>query len=262
VSVTDNLPAALTYVSASGTGWTCANAGQAVTCTLPGAFAVGQNSAISLVTTPGAGAVPSVTNTASVAGTGNDPNPANNTSSASTPVSAGALLSITKTLVGGTLTAGSHATYTISVHNAGPSPAEGVVVTDDLPSGLTYVSGTGDGWTCTNAGQVVTCSLAGSLAVGADASISLVVLVSAAAGGSIANTATVSSTTSLDGNSTTTASTPAVVVAAGGGGGGGGGHLAWTGFDPSGLLGIGLGLLAAGLLLMRRRSRRPATGGR
>jgi len=48
-----------------------------------------------------------------------------------------------------------------------------VIVTDPLPNGETFVSGTGgavpDDWTCTAAGQLVTCSLPGPLRVGTEA---------------------------------------------------------------------------------------------
>lgn len=70
-SVVDTLPAGLTFVSASGTGWTCSNVGQVVTCTNSTAIAAGAAApAISLVVLPGATAVPSVVNSATVAGGG------------------------------------------------------------------------------------------------------------------------------------------------------------------------------------------------
>jgi uncharacterized repeat protein (TIGR01451 family) len=70
-TVVDTLPAGLTFVSAAGTGWTCSAVGQVVTCTNSTAIAAGASSAaIALVVTPGAAAVPTVTNTATVAGGG------------------------------------------------------------------------------------------------------------------------------------------------------------------------------------------------
>ena len=49
--------------------------------------------------------------------------------------------------------------YQVDVANAGPSDAAAVTVTDTLPAGVTFVSATGTGWTCTNAGNVsVTCT--------------------------------------------------------------------------------------------------------
>lgn len=43
------------------------------------------------------------------------------------------------------------------------------MVTDPLPTGLTYVSAAGDGWACAQPDGTVTCTLAGDVAVGADA---------------------------------------------------------------------------------------------
>jgi uncharacterized repeat protein (TIGR01451 family) len=39
---------------------------------------------------------------------------------------------------------GTNAVYTITVTNAGPSSADGVVVADAMPAGLLFVSNTGD----------------------------------------------------------------------------------------------------------------------
>ncbi len=70
-TVVDTLPAGLTFVSAAGTGFTCSNAGQVVTCTSSTVIAAGASgSSISLVVTPGLGAVPSVANTAAISGGG------------------------------------------------------------------------------------------------------------------------------------------------------------------------------------------------
>ena len=52
-------------------------------------------------------------------------------------------LAITKTGPA-SVVAGTNVVYTITVTNAGPSNAEGVVVTDVTPTGLTFVSNTGD----------------------------------------------------------------------------------------------------------------------
>src|SRR5688572_32344696 len=44
------------------------------------------------------------------------------------------------------------------VRNVGTLPAPGpMTLTDTLPAGLTYVSGTGSGWSCSAAEQTVTC---------------------------------------------------------------------------------------------------------
>ena len=67
----------------------------------------------------------------------------------------------------GQLTQGQNASYTIGVTNLGPSIANSpTVVTSTLPAGLTYVSGTGDGWSCEGIGQKVTCTSTTALSAG------------------------------------------------------------------------------------------------
>jgi uncharacterized repeat protein (TIGR01451 family) len=66
-TVTDTLPAGLSYVSAAGTGWTCGAVAQVVTCTHPGAIASGASlPPITLSVSVAANAPASVTNTAAV----------------------------------------------------------------------------------------------------------------------------------------------------------------------------------------------------
>ncbi|MCC6931569.1 MAG: DUF11 domain-containing protein [Gemmatimonadaceae bacterium] len=190
ITVTDILPAGLTYVSAAGTGFTCAAAGQTVTCTAPGPMTVGQSVGITLTVAVEGAALPTVTNTARVATPG-DINPDNNTSSVSTSVASGIDLAIGK--VAGTLITGTNGTFTLDVRNVGTGATTGTItVSDNLASGLTFVSGTGSGFSCSAAGQLVTCTRATSLAPGQSVSLVLTVAVSASAGTAIANTATVS----------------------------------------------------------------------
>src|SRR2546425_1042351 len=65
-------------------------------------------------------------------------------------------LSITKTDNPDPVNAGATLTYTVTVTNGGPSTAANVQVTDNLPAGVTFQSASGTGWTCMQAGGVVT----------------------------------------------------------------------------------------------------------
>lgn len=89
ITVTDNLPAGLTYSSATGTGWTCNAVGQAVQCTTSQSLAGGASSAITLTVAVGSTAYPQVTNTASVS-CADDGNAENNSSTDVTTVQMGA----------------------------------------------------------------------------------------------------------------------------------------------------------------------------
>ena len=78
--------------------------------------------------------------------------------------------------------------FTISVTNRGPDTATGVIVTNVLPAGLTFVSATTSQGTCANAAGTVTCNL-GVLNANGVASITLVA--SATGAGNLSNTAVV-----------------------------------------------------------------------
>jgi uncharacterized repeat protein (TIGR01451 family) len=102
-------------------------------------------------------------------------------------------LIITKTHTGN-FVVGTNGTYTIGISNIGGTASAGTyTVTDTLPAGLTFVSATGTGWTCSNVGQIVTCTNATVIAAGASGpSITLVVLPGDAAVPTVTNTAVVS----------------------------------------------------------------------
>ncbi|WP_207916026.1 DUF11 domain-containing protein, partial [Natronoflexus pectinivorans] len=96
-------------------------------------------------------------------------------------------LSITKTVNNEMPNVGSNVVFTITVTNNGPSNATGVVVTDNLPSGYTYVSDNGDAAT-TVVGNDVIWNI-GSLANGATQSLDITATVLAS--GDYDNTANV-----------------------------------------------------------------------
>jgi uncharacterized repeat protein (TIGR01451 family)/fimbrial isopeptide formation D2 family protein len=91
---------------------------------------------------------------------------------------------------------GQQGTYTLKVTNHGPSSADGpITVTDTLPTGMSFVSGTGVDWTCSAIAQVVTCVNPNSLANGAMTTITLIVTILPDIALSVKNTVCVSSPT-------------------------------------------------------------------
>jgi uncharacterized repeat protein (TIGR01451 family) len=84
---------------------------------------------------------------------------------------------------------GSNLIYTIVVSNTGAADSTGVMVSDLLPSGTTFISARASQGTCTNAGGVVTCQV-GTVTGGTNATIAIVV-VPTTAGVVLTNQATV-----------------------------------------------------------------------
>lgn len=171
VVVTDTLPAGVTYVAATPTQGSCTQSAGTVTCNL-GNLDSGDSATITIVvkpTQPG-----TITNVAAIDGAQPDPNDTNDKAKVTTTVAAAANLSIVKTASPNPVLVGQNLTYGLSVGNAGPSPATGVVVTDTLPAGVTYVSASSTLGSCSQAAGVVTCNL-GALAVSGTATITIVV---------------------------------------------------------------------------------------
>ncbi|WP_164519589.1 DUF7507 domain-containing protein [Nocardioides ferulae] len=109
-----------------------------------------------------------VSNTATVTGTTPDDDTVTDEDSTLTPIVATvADIKVKKTVDDATPQVGGTLTYTLTVTNNGPGVADDVVVTDALPSGVTFVSAEAP---CTKTGTTVRCEL-GALA--ADESVAL-----------------------------------------------------------------------------------------
>ena len=149
VVVTDTLPAGVTLVSTSG----CAEDPNGVpTCTL-GSLVAGAAANVTVVVDVDPAISGTITNNASVASSTTDPDGANNATSEDTEVQPIADLAIVKSDSVDPV-AGQTFSYSLDVTNNGPSTANGVEITDVLPSGLVFNSSP-DG--CTEAGGTVTC---------------------------------------------------------------------------------------------------------
>jgi large repetitive protein len=135
----DLMPAGLVYVSHStatgtytpGTGvWAIGN------------LANGSSATLTVTATVTQAAVPSVTNVGIVSGNESDPNLSNNTDPETITPNVVTDLRIVKTVDNSTPVVGTNVTFTVVVHNDGPSDATGVLAYDLLPPGLVYVSHT------------------------------------------------------------------------------------------------------------------------
>ncbi len=208
--LTANLPAGVTFVSATGSGnstfnattgiWTIGNMASNGTATLTVVLTVGASASDSLV----------ISNTASLSTvTETDSNALNNTQTVTTNVDRSVDIVVTKMANAATVNAGSgvgNLVYTVTATNAGVSDATGVTLSDfdilaaNLPAGVSFVSATpGSSTTFNNATGIWNI---GSLSAGASRTLTLTLTVAAAAadGLSITNTIRVATVTETETN--------------------------------------------------------------
>lgn len=207
VIVSDPLPAGLTYQSSQTNVGSCSEAANVVTCDLAD-MAPGATAQITIVAVPDASVVgTTVHNVASVESETPDSNTSNNQDDVDTPIEnheypTSSDMAIAKTISNATPSVGDEVTYTIVATNRGPDTARSVVVTDTLPSGLIYVSASGDG-ACAFASPVLTCQL-GDVPAGESRTIRLRAII--ARTGSVVNVAVVNAANDRDpGDNTATA---------------------------------------------------------
>jgi uncharacterized repeat protein (TIGR01451 family) len=116
------------------------------------------------------------------------------------------------------VTAGTNATYTVTVTNGGPNAAAGVVLTDTLPAGATFVSMTQtagtDAYTLSQSGSTASETAAASIASGSSDTFSLVVTapVSATPGSAFNDSASISATTADPSTSNNSATATGSIV--------------------------------------------------
>jgi uncharacterized repeat protein (TIGR01451 family) len=190
ITVVDPLPAGLTFKSFGGTGWSCSGT-TTQTCTNSTAVAAGGSAAdLTITATVTAGAGTGATNDVTVSG-GGETNTANDTfeliSSVSSPD-----LTVSKTATPGAFLQGHTAVYTITVANIGTADSSGTItVTDTLPTGLTFQSFSGTGWSCSGT-QTQTCTTSAVIAAaGTSAPLTITVNVASNAPTPVTNNLTV-----------------------------------------------------------------------
>jgi uncharacterized repeat protein (TIGR01451 family) len=138
VQLVDTLPSGVTYVSASAAQGTVQQFGNTVSFDL-GSIAAGTTIAATIVVIPNAPG--SLTNSATVSAQEFDPNPSNNSASITTLVSPVDLV-VSTVATPASVLFGGNLTYSIILTNGGPATATNVTLTDTLPAGAIFVSGT------------------------------------------------------------------------------------------------------------------------
>ncbi|MFW5748298.1 MAG: isopeptide-forming domain-containing fimbrial protein, partial [Chloroflexota bacterium] len=146
ISISDNLPAGLTYVSDNAVSLSDSAGNPTAYDSATGVWSIGQlNSGVSLtlqitVTVDSGTSGTAITNTATVDNVNeDDDNAANDSDDAS--VSVGGLdLALTKSVDNPVPSEGDTIVYAVTVTNNGPGSATNIVITDNLPAGLSYVA--------------------------------------------------------------------------------------------------------------------------
>lgn len=181
VTVTDTLPAGMTYVNHSAPApWVCNWVTPVLSCTYPGTWAGDPGDPLPVITlvanVTGSGAIP---NTGIVSADEADPVTGNNTSTVIVDNSAD--LRITKTPSISPVTLNQPYNWTVTARNWGPQAilaGQTITVTENLPAGMELTGApTGSGWTCnptSGSGPLaITCTRSGPLAVNASAAITV-----------------------------------------------------------------------------------------
>ena len=209
LQIEDTLPSGVTLLGTTlPSGWSCSGSSP-VTCSTTADLSAGSSATIKLkvkATTSGTKVNNAVVSSASDLDIGAD-----NKDSATVNVysTQNADMQITKSAPNPVET-DKHFAYTLKVKNNGPDSAKTVQVTDAIPSGLSGVSATGSGWSCSGSSTITCNYTAGLIAAGATKTITL----NATAPHTpttISNTADVT-TASTDSNSGNNHSTKVVTV--------------------------------------------------
>ena len=180
-------------------GWTCGTVPAiggtgTITCTDSGTLGVGAgntaNFSLVLQVNTGTPSGTNITDTATATAANIVPSITSNTASSTVVVAnaSSADVAIVKTATPNPVTQGTPLTYSLAVTNNGPASATNVIVTDALPSAMTYLSATTTQGSCSEAGGTVICPL-GTMANAGTATITILTLPGAP--GMVTNTATV-----------------------------------------------------------------------
>jgi len=214
VTVSDPLPANVTFVSAVSTQGSC---DATVSCSL-GTLVAGSTATVTITVTINSGFTGTLSNTATVSSSSPDPNSANNSDTETTSVVQQADLRITKTALNLTTADGLNfegdtIRYTLTLTNLGPNTANSITVNDLLPSAMTFVSATPSQGTYSSSSGIWS---VGTLANGANATLVLTGTINATGGTlfgqTINNVATISGSSLSDPNPSNNSATAPLPV--------------------------------------------------
>ncbi len=214
VRIQDLIPAGLTFVrTQNGPAGMSQNVNGANLEAIVGTIASSGQISFQIVTTVDVDGLTNITNTATVTGAEFDFDTSNNSSDADVIVDPVFDVVVTKTVDDNTVKPTDTVTYTVTLTNDGPSTANGVVLSDVVPTGLTFVSGTMNGNDATLSGSTVSFPAIDVIPGAANAvTATLVFTVDALTTGEITNTATVPDMSAAGENDITNNSDDAVIT--------------------------------------------------
>jgi uncharacterized repeat protein (TIGR01451 family) len=190
VVVTDDIPSGTSFVSASNGGTLSSGT---VTWNI-GTMAPGSSANLTVVVAVDPGRTADLSNTAAIDSSTDDPTPGNDSDTETTEVDSSADVSIVKADSADPVAVGDQLVYTVTVENDGPSNAEDVVMTDEMPAGVSVDTVSTSTGSCTEAAGTVTCDL-GTLAPGETATITITTTPNVPSGTTLSNMASVTSST-------------------------------------------------------------------
>lgn len=148
----------------AGSGWSCNSTPAAVApnlgCSYAGsAVASGQNFPSVVLNLRARAISGQATHTlnAKISSTAFDPQPANNDVSEATAIRDRASLRLGKRASRTSAGVGDVVDFTLTATNGGSSAANGLVLLDNLPASLEFISASGEGWNCTQSNNIVDC---------------------------------------------------------------------------------------------------------
>ena len=159
-------------------GWTCSTSGITATCVNPTSIANGANSIFNVpfIATASQAGMPLTIPPAVVSG-GGEPlaNTGNNTSNTiTTPNVRGVVTLALSKSAPSTATVGVNFSYTLTLNNTGTIGSSGnIVIKDNLQTGLAFLTGTGNGWSCSAVNQLVTCNSNKAILAGTNSIVTL-----------------------------------------------------------------------------------------
>lgn len=170
VALQNVLPSEVAFDAVSSSHGACSNSNGIITCDI-GILPVGQMATVRVDVRPQV--LGAISNYVSVSSTPTDPNLSNNVASVIATVIPAADVALAVDEFPDPVWNGERLRYLITVSNAGPSTASGVVVRDRLPIAAGVLSALASQGGCTNASGVITCGL-GNIASGQTATVTLI----------------------------------------------------------------------------------------